>query len=342
MQNSIRFGWVAVFLFVAGIAIPLAAQTTKDSSFAFQSDAAKHYSLYIPSSYTAGTPAKLMLGLHPLNTARWNARSWRDTLIAFAETNNLVLVCPDGGSDGRIDDAIDTAFTSALLDSVMAWYAINNNKVFAMGFSWGGRTTYSYGLAHHTAFAGFLPIGAALDGTEDFTAVLPNAKGKPFYILHGGSDSPNQRFYPIKTALEEAGAVLKSILLPSVGHTIDFPDRNALLTTAFRWLDSVSTVRAVSVPETGSSVQWSIAPNPFAETMVLNFQPATAGHVQVSVVDALGRVVRELFNGYAEQQPYTARWDGADVYGNPIAPGMYMLLLRTNGSNVESVPVVKK
>ena len=106
--------------------------------FPFQTDNFKKYSLYVPSSYDASVPQPLMLGLHPLNTNRWDGQAWRDTLIQFAEMNNLLLVCPDGGPDGRIDDAIDTAFTSVLLDSVATWYNVDHEeKNILMGFQLG-------------------------------------------------------------------------------------------------------------------------------------------------------------------------------------------------------------
>jgi hypothetical protein len=70
----------------------------------------------------------MMLGLHPFNTSRWNGESWCDKLIGFAEMNGLLLVCPDGGADGKIDDAIDTAFTTAIIDSMEIWYSINPAK----------------------------------------------------------------------------------------------------------------------------------------------------------------------------------------------------------------------
>jgi poly(3-hydroxybutyrate) depolymerase len=85
------------------------AQQRIDGSFAFQTDPSKNYSLYIPSGYDSSTPHRLMIGFHPFNTNRWDAEAWCDTLTAFAEFNNLILACPDGGADGSIDDPIDTA-----------------------------------------------------------------------------------------------------------------------------------------------------------------------------------------------------------------------------------------
>ena len=182
------------------------SQIRIDSSFPFQSDPAKKYSLYIPSGYNSNTPHKLMLALHPLNTSRWNGKSWCDTLKQFAETNKLILVSPDGGVDGMIDDAIDTAFTSALLDSIAIWYNINWMKAYAMGFSWGGKTTYTYGLFHSNKLHGFIPIGAAITGVTEVNGLLQNATGKPFYLVHGTLDSPNTRFYPIRDSLINRGA----------------------------------------------------------------------------------------------------------------------------------------
>jgi len=181
-----------------------------------------------------------MLGLHPYNASRWNAKSWCDTLISFAESNNLLLVCPDGGLDGKIDDPIDLAFTDALLDSVQQWYTIDTTKIFCMGFSWGGRATYRYGLSRASTFAGLFPIGAAISGTQELDSLLSAAQDMPVYVLHGANDLPNTRFYPAIDSLLAHGACLESNLLAGVGHTIDFPARNTLLTDSFMWLNAVS------------------------------------------------------------------------------------------------------
>ncbi len=216
------------------------AQSAIDGTFAFQTDPNKEYSIYVPSSYSAAVPNKLMLGLHPLNTARWNAESWRDTLIAFAETNNLLMICPDGGADGAVDDDIDTAFTSAVLDSMLQWYNVDEDKIYVMGFSWGGLTTYTYGLNHHSRFGGFIPIGAVINGAGPIGGAIANADSRAFYLVHGSNDSPNSRFYPPRDSLIANGAYVNSLLMAGVGHTIDFPNRNQILTEAFEWIDSVN------------------------------------------------------------------------------------------------------
>ena len=205
----------------------------------------------------------MMLALHPLNTNRWDAISWCDTLIAFADANDLLMICPDGGLDGAVDDAIDTAFTSVVLDSMMTWYNVDASKIYAMGFSWGGRTTYSYGLRNPNKFAGFLPIGAAIDGTSQVTGFLQNATDKPFYLVHGGNDSPAVRYTPMLNALNDNDACVGSILMPGVGHTIDFPNRNAILSEAFQWIETqVCGDVAPSAVSNIKEIKGAISPNP--------------------------------------------------------------------------------
>lgn len=264
------------------------AQQRIDASFTFQS-VNKLYSLYIPSGYNANTPHKLMLGLHPFNTSRWDGMSWCDTLVVFAEMNNLILVCPDGGVDGKIDDPIDTAFTTALLDSMELWYNIDADKMYVMGFSWGGKTVYSYGLYHYSRFGGFLPIGSAAGNTSEVNSILGNAQGMPVYIVHGQNDSPNSRFYPIRDSLTDNNAILNWILMPGIGHTIDFPNRNQILSVAYQWIDSVNCAVITTGPELTPATSWSVYPNPTNGEFEVESLGFEVGEVQV--FDLLGNLV---------------------------------------------------
>lgn len=246
-------------------------QTRLNGTFLFESDPAKKYSIFIPSSYDEGGANKVMLALHPFNPDRWDAESWCDTLVDFAEANRLILICPDGGVDGKIDDPIDTAFTSALIDSVATWYALDFDKFYGMGFSWGSRGLYTYGLSHGDLIKGYIPIGAAINGTTEVNEALQvNASGKPFYIVHGSSDAPSIRFYPIRDSLISKGAIVATNLLAGVGHTIDFPDRNDILTVAYDWIDSVNC-SSLSITEFNTEGRgYRIYPNPIRTSQVLS------------------------------------------------------------------------
>lgn len=307
------------------------AQQRIDGSFEFQTDPSKDYSIYVPSAYDANTPHRLMLGLHPFNTSVWDAESWCDTLVDFAEANGLLLVCPDGGADGQVDDPIDTAFTSALLDSVYLWYNIAMDKRYAMGFSWGARTTYTYGLQRPEVFAGYLPTGAAITNTNEVGPTLQaNSQGKPIYIVHGANDSPNTRFYPVRDALTNAGAIVNSLLMPGVGHTITFPDRNAILGEAFQWIDSVNCANLTTailhdlvMPHNWNSVLYPSAVVQ-GEPMMLRFELPQRSNVEMAIYDLSGALVKEM--GLAAKHGINELQVKTDM-----VPGTYFLKLIAEG-----------
>jgi predicted esterase len=241
-----------------------------NESMPFQSDPAKEYSIFIPSDYTEGDPIPAFLALHPLNTSRWNGQTWCEELADFAEFNGVMLICPDGGPDGKIDDAIDTAFTTFLLDSAFIWYDIDKTKLYATGFSWGGKTTYTYGLNHIEKFAGLMPIGAAITIGE-INGIDANADDVPVYIVHGSLDSPNTRYYPLLSSMEDNGACVESNLLSGVGHTIDFANQVEILTEAYDYLkdnECVSTSVEEEDSNTNSILPYTLIKN--GETIILD------------------------------------------------------------------------
>jgi hypothetical protein len=64
-------------------------------------------------------------------------------------------------------------------------------------------------------------------------------------------------------------------------------------------------------------------PNPFNPATVIPFEMGAAGHVDIVVFDIAGRRVRTLVSQYHEAGPGSARWDGRDDHGKPVASGVY-------------------
>lgn len=292
------------------------SQQAIDSSFDFESDPEKKYSLYIPSSYVEDEPNALMVALHPWNTSRWDAISWRDTLIQFAEMNELILLCPDGGVDGQIDDDIDTAFTSFLLDSIGHWYNIESSSIYLMGFSWGGLTSYTYGLRNADKFAGFMPIGAAIDGAAVIQDIQTAAFNQNFYLVHGNLDSPNSRFHPIVELLEENNACIETNLLDGVGHTIDFPDRNAILTDAYQWLAGNECLNSSTKNSIKDEV--SIYPNPVLRGSEINID----SNFKIEALQIKNQLGNKVFSSNSKSA------NGIDrIHTESIPAGIYYLEL---------------
>jgi len=330
-QRFMKTHFILAFMLCV-LALPAIGQQRIDGNFAFQTDPAKKYSIYVPSTYVQGTPHRLMLALHPLNTNRWDGESWCDTLIDFAEMNQLLLVSPDGGADGAIDDAIDTAFTSALLDSMETWYTVDAGKIYAMGFSWGARTTYTYGLSNSNRIAGYLPVGAAINGTSEVNEPLQvNAAGKPVYIVHGSLDNPNSRFYPVRDSLLAKGAILNSILLSNVGHTIDFTNRNQILSTAYAWIDSVNCSTVGIDPYASAVLDAIMYPNILSSrsamsvTIALEVEKAETASIEVYSINGQ---LQETLN--LPLQPNTNRYT---LSLNQLPVGSYFLRMATANGN---------
>lgn len=331
MINAYRLGLAGLVWLIIGFS-SINGQVRIDSSFAFQNDPAKRFALYVPSGYTEGTPNKLILALHPFHQAWGNSVTWCDILMDFAETNSLIMICPDGGNDGRIDDPIDKAFFTALLDSAANWYSVNPDKVFILGFSWGARAAYTYGLANHEKFAGFITLGAFINGTDQVTpAMLSNSANKPFYIMHGDQDNIvdlQTGFHPIRNALINNGAIVNSLVLQGVGHTINFPNRDAILTDAFNWVDSVDSDIAVGIDDAPEShiMEFSLAqnyPNPFNPATTITYGLQRGDAVILTIYDIHGKAVRTLVNGYQPPGIHSARFDAES-----LSSGVYLYRLQ--------------
>lgn len=215
------------------------AQKSIDLSFIHPpgSGIMRNYSIYEPAGFNPNKQNTLIIGFHPYGPGIWNANSWRDTLRSFIELTDVLLVCPDGGNNGRTDDQDDYNFTDALIDSLMTLYVLDPAKIFAIGFSEGGKATYEYVLNRDKKIKGMIAIGAAIDGV-DFSSIIHKAKCNNFYLIHGDKDSPNSRYFPIKTDLLKHGALVDGILMANIGNTINFPSRNTILKMAFNFIDT--------------------------------------------------------------------------------------------------------
>jgi len=314
------------------------AQEAIDGNFAFQSDPAKKYSLYIPSAYQEGESNAALVALHGWNTSVWNGKTWCEFLAPFAEANDVILICPDGGTDGQIDDPIDMDFTTALIDSMNTWYEVDMNRLYAIGFSWGGRTVYTYGLEHTDLIKGFIPVGAAINGVN-INNNVSNTAGQPWYLVHGANDSPNSRFYPYLENLENAGAITNSKLMSGVGHTMDFPNRDAILGEAYQWVDSVNIANSVSVKEIPSAepmfrIAQNLVQRGTALTIEFSAKEFTNADSEISVISKQGAEIynkdlgKSILSGVSVQIPT-----------DDFSAGLYFVKFRS-GTNVTVEKVV--
>lgn len=69
------------------------------------------------------------------------------------------------------------------------------------------------------------------------------------------------------------------------------------------------------------------APNPFNSSTAIAFRTAVPGPVALAIYDLAGQRVRLLVDGVVPGGAHTARWDGRDDAGRPVASGLYLCQL---------------
>ena len=74
-------------------------------------------------------------------------------------------------------------------------------------------------------------------------------------------------------------------------------------------------------------------PNPFnPETVLPLVVPAPARHIQLSVYNSAGQLVRELLNENMNPGRYQVLWDGRDQRGLRVSSGVYLYRVQTQGA----------
>jgi hypothetical protein len=77
-------------------------------------------------------------------------------------------------------------------------------------------------------------------------------------------------------------------------------------------------------------------PNPFRVGTTINFSLATPARVDLHVFDARGRLIQTLIRGEKrESGRYSVPWDGRDLRGATVRPGVYLYRLSTDGFRAE-------
>jgi polyhydroxybutyrate depolymerase len=113
------------------------------------------YSMYVPTSYDGTTNFPLFFNFHGGNdvVANWQAAA---DMRPIADTANFILVYPQARPDPSDGNSLnwlpktpgtfdDVTFINMLIDTIASAYQIDQNRIYACGYSLGGE--FSYELA---------------------------------------------------------------------------------------------------------------------------------------------------------------------------------------------------
>jgi polyhydroxybutyrate depolymerase len=111
----------------------------------------REYILYVPSSYSSGTPVPLVFNFHGY-TSNANDQMWYGDFRPIADTAGFIIAHPMGTKDNQgitfwnvgwgPETVDDIGFTSALIDSISSDYNIDQNRIYSTGMSNGGFMSY--------------------------------------------------------------------------------------------------------------------------------------------------------------------------------------------------------
>jgi len=110
----------------------------------------------------------------------------------------------------------------------------------------------------------------------------------------------------------------------------------------YEWNPSVGTEEhRISNPE-HRTPNLKVSPNPFSTTAYISAQWQTAAQVDMEVYNTAGLLVKTLQSG--KQLPGSCKipWHGTDNNGKYLPSGIYLVVLRVDGKEKESVKVVKE
>ena len=137
----------------------------------------REYSIYVPPSYDGTTNFPLLFNLHGgggTNTA-WQAAS---DMRPIADTADFILVYPQARpdpSDGNSFNWIpktpgtfdDVPFFSSMIDAIASNYQIDQNRIYACGYSLGGDMTFELGCKLNNRIAAIAPVARTMQANPN-------------------------------------------------------------------------------------------------------------------------------------------------------------------------------
>ncbi len=155
----------------------------------------RSYTLYVPASYTPGTPAPIVLNFHGYTSTAFEQFYYGD-FRAIADTAGFLIVVPMGTLDatgttywnsgwgGTVDDI---GFTSALIDEVAATYSVNLDRVYSTGMSNGGFMSYTLACSLSNRIAAIASVTGTMNEGQNQTCNAQHPT--PVLEIHGTADA---------------------------------------------------------------------------------------------------------------------------------------------------------
>jgi len=180
---------ISVLLLMMGL--PVEGQITLQGSIQHD-NTTRNYRLYLPPGYTNEANMPLVLNLHGFGSESFEQQVYSE-MFTIADTAGFAICYPDGllrswnvGWDfGSMAD--DVGFLSALIDSLLAEYSLDADRVYACGMSNGGFMSYSLACELNDKVAAVASVTGAFSPT--YAPTCEPGRAVPVMQIHGTADT---------------------------------------------------------------------------------------------------------------------------------------------------------
>lgn len=184
-----------VFVLTALVAFQARGQETLNETLDF-GGLEREYIVHIPSSYSSDSPSPLLLCFHGY-TSYANIIMAYSNFNAIADTANFIVVYPQGSLlDGvthwnvggwTLNSTVDdVGFVNALLDQLLAEYAINPSRIYSTGMSNGGFMSFTLACEMSNRIAAVASVTGSM--TVQTFANCDPLHPTPVIQIHGTAD----------------------------------------------------------------------------------------------------------------------------------------------------------
>ncbi len=177
---------IIFFIFIFAIGISNAQQTGYFTTQVSWTNTAglqtRTLNVYVPTNYNSSKDYSLVIGFHGLGGA---PSTYLQSIIYYATNSyfgDVIIACPNEGVSSSSWFAGDEDFKiiSAIINKMDGSHSIDLSKVFAQGFSFGGKSAYLHGLDEADYLKGIIAHSPGFYNTQD----IYNTCTEPLHCQH--------------------------------------------------------------------------------------------------------------------------------------------------------------
>jgi hypothetical protein len=182
--------------------------------------------------------------------------------------------------------------------------------------------------------------GGIFTKSEDETIVLLAEQGATLAQMYLKAETG----YDVVVPAEALVAFLRDVAIPLVE-----PDYGAEIAATLAYLEeemdnhgfsshsiflAIGSERESDTPDDGIGRVPTIQnhPNPFRGETEIRYSLPEKTFIDLSIYSVEGRLIAALINREVAAGSHNARWEAKDLYGNPVAPGLYFLRFQAGES----------